>query len=333
MDRHHGKPVDPRQFKQQTLENLEKKSRFHEKMSDRFVEEAENEVDVCPMCGSDARDTVFEQRGRPYVQCRDCSHVYQPRVLTEAQLVDFYEESSEYATTYTDPEQVDYRLEHITKPKMDFVRETIDIEQGRWLDVGCGIGTSIQYLESLGWDTVGLEISEDTVDAAAELLDISLTRQTLGEYLEDNPDAEFDVVTMFGYLDLVPDPMEDLARIADHLADDGWVAIHVPKFDSVSQYVQQAFPYQPFRYLTWNVLHAFTTESIDAAFDRSGFSLEAAWYYGLDVYELANALSLSVDGFQDSQLHTYLMDEFNEFQDVVDEHEMSDYMTAVGQKR
>lgn len=332
MKRYHGKPVDPRQFKGQTLSNLMEKSEFHEELSGQFLEEASLEVDACPICGSTERTVAVEQSGRNYSECSTCSHVYQSRILTEERFVEFYEESSEYATTYTHPEQIEYRLENITKPKIDFVRDRIDVSGERWLDVGSGVGTSVQYLESLGWDAVGLEVSEETVAAAEELLGVSLTQQTLSEYFDENPDAEFDVVTMFGYLDLVPNPIADLKLVREHLSDGGWIAIHVPQFESVTRLVQQSFDYEPFRYLTWNILHVFTIDSIETAFERVGFAPKAAWFYGLDLYELVNALSLTVEGFENTPLQEYLLENFNEFQAVVDDHEMSDYVTVVGQK-
>lgn len=333
MEKVYGKPVDPRQFKQDVIEDLESKAETAESRAARYRERADIEVNSCPICQGDDADRVHEMYGCTYVQCASCSHVYQTRILSEDALVAFYEENTDYASTYTSVDQLEYRLENITKPKIDFVRERADANSGRWLDVGCGVGTSIRYLEDLGWDAVGLEVSEDSVNTAAELLDVRLRQQTLEEYLTAEDIVEFDVVTMFGYLDLVPDPMADLRRVSETTRPGGTVAVHVPRFPSVAALVQRAFPDMAFRYLIWNVFHAFTTDSIQEAYDRHGFDTEAAWYYGLDTYELANTLSLAVEGFQDTDLYDYLLANFNEFQQTIDEDEMSDYMTVVGRKR
>jgi Fe-S-cluster containining protein len=63
-----------------------------------------------------------------WVQCRECTHVYQPEMLSQEALIDFYASSEDYAATYTDEEQLEYRLENITKPKFEFVLEQASID-------------------------------------------------------------------------------------------------------------------------------------------------------------------------------------------------------------
>jgi hypothetical protein len=53
-------------------------------------------------------------------------------------------------------------------------------------------------------------VSEHSVKTAAEYFDVELEQQTLSAYSNENPNAEFDGISMFGYLDLVQEPMSDL---------------------------------------------------------------------------------------------------------------------------
>lgn len=113
-------------------------------------------------------------------------------------MVKYLQESTEYASTYTEEERLEYRLENITKPKIDFVIDQVYPEldgTDRWLDVGCATGGSVHHLQSPDWDAVGLEISDNSVTKAKERFDLDLEQQTIEEYAVDNPDGSFDVVS------------------------------------------------------------------------------------------------------------------------------------------
>src|SRR4051812_9983004 len=42
---------------------------------------------------------------------------------------------------------------------------------GRCLDLGCGTGRSAPHLRAVGWSVVGVDVSADQLEAAAELCD------------------------------------------------------------------------------------------------------------------------------------------------------------------
>jgi cyclopropane fatty-acyl-phospholipid synthase-like methyltransferase len=332
MERYHGKRIDPRELKQNDIDDLESKVRESREQAQEYKSSTDLKIDQCPVCGEEEREAVLEMYGINWVQCHGCSHVYQPEILSQEALIEFYESDEDYASTYTDEEQMEYRLENVTKPKFDFVLDKIDVERGRWLDVGCGNGGSVHYLESLGWEADGLEVSEHSVQTAADYFGVEIHQRTLEEYHEKNPDAEFDGISMFGYLDLVQDPVSDLELASEMLGEGGYIAVHVPKYDSVSLRVQQTFPDQAVRVLSWNLLHFYTEKSLEEAFSQTGFEIRTTWYYGLDFYEMMMNLCLSVDDFMESDLYDYFMKNLNEFQQTVDNTEMSDYSTIIAEK-
>ncbi|MFC7079053.1 class I SAM-dependent methyltransferase [Halorussus caseinilyticus] len=333
MKTFHGKPVDPREFKHRDLSNLRERVSAKRQRAREFRERANVEVEECYVCGSTETDIVREMFGYEYAQCDHCSHVYQTPRLPDDVLNEYYETDTEFASIYTDEDQIQYRLENITKPKIDFVLDHVDAEQGRWLDVGCGVGASINYLESQGWDAVGLEISDQCVSVARDVLGVELEQRPIDEYADRNPDATFDVVTFFGYLEMVPHSMRDLRLAHEMLDPDGNVGIGVMNADSMSSMVHRAIPEQAVRHSIPPVgLQQFTRESVAEAFDRVGFSPEAAWFFGLDFYELLTHLCLEVEDFQHSDLYEYLMENLNDFQQVIDDDEESDYMVFVGDR-
>ena len=57
-----------------------------------------------------------------------------------------------------------------------------------------------------------------------------------------------------------------------------------------------------------------------------------AWYYGMDVYELINSLSLNSFEFRHSDVRKMLMELENDLQAAVDARRMSDEIMMVAKK-
>jgi Fe-S-cluster containining protein len=136
MYRYYAKQIDPRELKSNDINDLQQKVATSKERAAEYLSQTDLTVGECPICGIDQRDPVLEMYDIKGVQCRECTHVYQQEMLSQEALVEFYESSEEYAATYTDEEQLEYRLENITKPKFDFVLEKASLDSGRWLDVG-----------------------------------------------------------------------------------------------------------------------------------------------------------------------------------------------------
>jgi SAM-dependent methyltransferase len=329
MERRHGKPVDPRRFKQRDLDDLHGGVEANRRRAASFRRAESIDVDACPVCESAERSPVRTAFGYDYVRCADCTHVYLTERPTEAALVEYFASNDEVAGLYTDDRQRRYRREQITEPKFDFVCEHVDGGE-RWLDVGCGMGESVDYLRSRGWDAVGLEPSTECVRVAREEFGVDLVERTLEAYADAEPPGSFDVVSLFGVLVMNPDPVAELRRARRLLGDDGFVAVGDGRADSLSSLVHDAFPDEALRHSIPPIgLHQFTDGSLERAFDAAGFEPVAVWDFGLDFYELLTHLRLELDGFADTDLHDYLMEHLDEFQRVVDEDESSDYVLVV----
>ncbi|MFP9193841.1 class I SAM-dependent methyltransferase [Natrialbaceae archaeon A-CW1-1] len=333
VQKYYGKPIDPRKFKQRDLSNLRDRVEVTRERAKEFRPRADIEVEACPVCDSPSREVACEMHGYEYVRCSQCTHVYLSTRLPEEALLEFYQSSSDFADHYTNEEQITYRLESIIEPKIEFVLDQIGLEKGRWLDVGCGIGGSVHYLESQGWEADGLDISEDCVEVAADVFEVSIQQRTLEEHVATDPDP-YDVVSFFGYLCLIPQPMPDLQRARDLLTEEGTVCIGEMNHDSVSTQVQTTFPDWAVRHLIPpNGMHHFTEHSLATALHSTGFDRDAIWYFGLDFYEFLNHVRLAVDGFSSSPLYNYCLNNLSEFQHVIDKTEQSDYQLLVGSRR
>ncbi len=96
---------------------------------------------------------------------------------------------------------------------------------GRLLDVGCGDGLFTHVMRRRGWDVVGVDVEPDVIWHATERL--GLDARPVDVESEALPDGPFDVVTMWGLLQLMYEPQRALERVHDVLADRGMLAIGV----------------------------------------------------------------------------------------------------------
>jgi cyclopropane fatty-acyl-phospholipid synthase-like methyltransferase len=329
-----SKPIDPRSFKQDLMADINGRM---ETIRAEAVEALNTkdtvEVDSCYICQSSESELALEMYGYKYVQCSNCGHAYLTPRLTEEASIEYFTESEEYASTYTDEAQINYRLENIVKPKIDHILDRIDTDNGQWLDVGCGIGGTVHYLSTEGWDAHGLEVSKHSVQAAKERFGIDLNETTLLEYANETDNTEYDVISFFGSNHVVTYPMEHLRHAYDLLADGGYIVLGTHNFDSVSTRILQTSPNEAVRFLRPPAsTNLFSESSIRTAFDQLGFEPVSWWFFGLDVFELLIHLDANYDGFKNSPLYEYILTNFNEIQHGIDKSKNGDQLVVIGKK-
>ena len=140
-------------------------------------------------------------------------------------------------------------------------------------------------------------------------------------------------MSFLGYLDLTPEPINDLSIAYSLLNENGIICCRFPNHDSVSSLVQKSIPNLSVRHLIPPfAIQQYTLKSAETAFRLTGFTPIAIWYFGLDFYEIINTLCVSIEGFQTSALYEYLMNNLNDFQKAIDEKGHSDIFILIGKK-
>lgn len=101
----------------------------------------------------------------------------------------------------------------------------------RLLDFGCGGGSFLERMSQQGWQTMGVDVSEQAVQRIREELGLEAVVGTL-----PHPDLEpcsFDVITMWHSLEHVHQPLQVLREARRLLAPGGKLIVAVPNIDSV----------------------------------------------------------------------------------------------------
>lgn len=254
---------------------------------------------ACPCCGAAASEAtdgpaVF---GVVYRRCGRCAHLFvgaqpDPRTLDAR-----YEEDAEISSIYTDPATQEVRLREVVAPKVAWTREAFAAAHGRQprslLDVGAGGGHVVAGARRAGLAAQGIELSRSSRRFARDALGVELSGV---DFLADSPPGGApDMITMFGLLEYTPDPGRFVDRARELLAPDGMLVVEVPRADCVSTTVQEHPGSVVARHADPTThVNLFSDASLAELLWRGGFTPVAAWYFGMDAYELAVQLALDV---------------------------------------
>lgn len=136
---------------------------------------------------------------------------------------------------------------------------------GRILDVGCALGYSFSEARDLGWDGIGIEISDHAARLARELnqVDVRVARIVDTQFA----DAYFDAIVLWDVVEHMEDPVSDLLHLRRWLKPGGVLHLVTPDVGSLSSRLLGArwYHYKPGEHLWY-----FGHNSIVRLLERAG---------------------------------------------------------------
>jgi 2-polyprenyl-3-methyl-5-hydroxy-6-metoxy-1,4-benzoquinol methylase len=290
---------------------------------------AKKKIEKCYICKNKKSIKVCQFYGIDYVQCQKCKLVYTTKVVSDKEIKEYYTKNSAYFTEpYLNKNQIKLRNDLI-RPKVQFVKKFATGKN--WLDVGSADGATPDLAAKEGFHSLGIEISKKSVNFAKKYRKIDLYPKTLETFAKENK-KKWNVVSFFGIIDLVPNPLEFLKIANNLLSKNGIVVIHVPNYDSGSTLVQKLIK-KPARHLKPPLnFKLFDTKTIHYCLKETGFKPIAEWYYGMDMIELIKYIRSEDKKFKNSEIDQFLCQNINEFQLIFDKKKMGDMVTVIGKK-
>ena len=94
------------------------------------------------------------------------------------------------------------------------------------LDVGCFTGDFIFLAQKQGWNVTGYELQEEAVLIAEKKLPGKVHK--INVYDQGIKQEQFDVITLFGVIEHVLEPLELIKRVQLLLKKDGYLFIQTP---------------------------------------------------------------------------------------------------------
>ena len=131
---------------------------------------------------------------------------------------------------YDDSDLVDYYLPHEQAIRKRFQKDFEFIESiiapGRFLDIGAGIGYSLEIAKQRGWTATGLEPNSVLArHASARGLNV------INSYLSEEISGEYDFILLDNVLEHILQPAEFLTNVVRLLAPSGVILVAVPPMD------------------------------------------------------------------------------------------------------
>jgi len=183
----------------------------------------------CPACGSAHHHPVLTSYdGYPFHECEDCGTWFVPLVITEAVIDRFFEDVPE-ARELSDRMMIgrEERTREGDRARFmayfDLVAPLMkSAERRRYLDIGCGVGHSIELATELGYEALGLEVNGSAIETARA------RGRNVVHPAEWPGGTESDLVSLFETLEHVTQPEEMVATCRKALAPGGLLLITVP---------------------------------------------------------------------------------------------------------
>ena len=244
---------------------------------------------ACPSCGEQRGAWLLQVTPRrlshstfTVVRCTRCDLVYTTPLPTSSDLASLYDQQF-YGVAPSQPRTFWEPLRHALHL---FVleqrrRALLGRPPGIVLDVGCGDGDFLAFLQRHGWKGVGTEYSPD----ACALARRKGVRVIQGELREAAlPPDSLDVVTLWHVLEHLPQPLEALQEVHRLLRGDGLLVVEVPCITSPTFRLcgESWFPLDVPRHL-----QHFSQQTLTRLLARAGFTPVRWQHYHLTDAALA----------------------------------------------
>ena len=138
------------------------------------------------------------------------------------------------------------------------------------LDVGCGAGQFLQRASRAGYQATGVDLDPRGVTFARDQLGLDARHGSVGSLPEGE---QFDIVTLFGVLEHIADPVEFLLKVCRRVSAGGEVLIGVPNAASLNRCVSRLSAHDWDMFLEPGHLYHYKIGTLSRVAGRAGLKL------------------------------------------------------------
>ena len=233
-------------------------------------------MNTCPWCGKPTEKTVLELKDYflskeefTIMECPHCGLRFtDPRPAPD--VIGKYYQSEEYFSHQQNQKGFIPRIYEFVKSFNIKRKASLAIKglpKGRLLDIGCGVGDFLVYVQKQGWEVQGVEPSDNAKKIAESRL--GFLPKSPSDYALF-PDHSFDVITMWHVLEHIDDLHFQTSEIIRLLKPGGRLVIALPNYQSFDcQYYKD-------KWAAWDVprhLNHFAPDMLRGMFVSLGFQV------------------------------------------------------------
>ncbi len=222
---------------------------------------------ACPCCGAEAFVPAYEAIGHRFERCLVCGFQRMADALDLASVDAQYEEDRSHGElAWQEHEQNLRRFDEI------LARIERSVAPGRFLDVGCSLGTSLVAARQRGWEVSGIELSRPVAEWGSENFDLDIRSVHLAE--AGFAEGSFDAILMNHVLEHVADPGGVLATCHGLLRPGGAIYQSLPNHGGLKgRLFASAWTYG----VVPQHLSHFDKRSLRRLLERQGFVVQRTW--------------------------------------------------------
>jgi len=181
-------------------------------------------IKKCQICGSSDFEEIKKENNFKLLRCLRCGLVFLGDLPSEARLDGFYNvffnENDEKLWQRFNEKIFKLAKKRILRRK----------NKGSLLDIGCGYGFFLKLMKEERFDVYGVEMANKPSEFAKKNLKLKVINL---DFNEISMTRKFDVVTLWWFLEHVPDPKKTLIKVRKLLKNDGILFLRVPNIDFI----------------------------------------------------------------------------------------------------
>jgi 2-polyprenyl-3-methyl-5-hydroxy-6-metoxy-1,4-benzoquinol methylase len=183
----------------------------------------------CPSCCATEISPFLKKGEYHIVQCSSCQLFFVSPTPSSEQLTAFYDNPAYYTNAglgykdYFADERGSRRLAHRRLTQMKLFYSNQAQAFGSLIDLGCAAGFFIDEARIAGWEVSGTELSTVMRQHANEKLNLQVRPS-----LSDFNGRIFDALTMWEYIEHIPDPLDHLRSLHPFLKPGAIIGISTP---------------------------------------------------------------------------------------------------------
>lgn len=312
----------------------EMKRLYEEELKDFFVLNAKGEKVLreevavyvpCPICLTSQEKAEFavNVNGFDHWRCPVCANVFVSPRLKDEHVWDQYERPSyKYMFQNLIENTLEFRKGVIAEGKYRWVTKRLKNPKAKTLlDIGSGLGENLAVYKEHGWEVVGIEFNEYAARKSRELYGVTVFNEPIER--ARLPRNQFDLITLWGVLEHLSQPIPVLTEVIKHLAPDGSLLVMVPNFDSLLGSYLKDYPRDADRLLDGDKhLVLYTRKGIEYLAHKMSLSIVDITTRGLDIATVLDYVSSE----SETRLYRLLKKELSKIQRGIEEVGLGDHL-------